>query len=401
MLSRAHVQAALQAKRADFAGYEQRTHQLREQYAQALAWYQRQAAPAVEAQLGALAEVSIAQPGARPTAERQAGRSAILPFGPRWNNHEEARAWALGVLEGVTTVAVDGSQITPSPDFSVPVGAVQVGWFANPHVADQPYVKDLAFEVLAPPDLAPDQDDAASAWGFPDLLVNLRRFELECEQLMRAMRRLAGEGARGVCFFDGSLAISFAAQLRPELRARYIEAVVALLNVSEETRVPLVGFVDSSYANDLTAMLGHLCALPGGRRYPDSALLREGMRWGDRSEALVCARDDRLFDELPAARYYQRLVFTYLKTTAENAPARLDLPLWVLEAGLLDWVTDVVRAECVVGTGYPYAVETADAVAVITMEDRERFYQLCQEFLAESGIALRYARKAQSKYVRR
>ena len=32
------------------------------------------------------------------------------------------------------------------------------------------------------------------------------------------------------------------------------------------------------------------------------------------------------------------------------------------------------------GNGYPYAVETADAVAVITMQDRERFYRLLQEF---------------------
>ena len=35
--------------------------------------------------------------------------------------------------------------------------------------------------------------------------------------------------------------------------------------------------------------------------------------------------------------------------------------------GLLERVVDVVRAECVAGTGYPYAMETADALAVITL----------------------------------
>ncbi len=62
---------------------------------------------------------------------------------------------------------------------------------------------------------------------------------------------------------------------------------------------------------------------------------------------------------------------------------------------------DVVRAECVVGNGYPYAVETADAVAVITMQDRERFYRVFQEFVEKEGLPLRFSRKAVSKTKRR
>ena len=57
-----------------------------------------------------------------------------------------------------------------------------------------------------------------------------------------------------------------------------------------------------------------------------------------------------------------------------------------------------MRAECVVGTGYPYAlVETADAVAVLTMQDRERFYRLFQEFEEWERLPLRFSRKAASK----
>ena len=62
---------------------------------------------------------------------------------------------------------------------------------------------------------------------------------------------------------------------------------------------------------------------------------------------------------------------------------------------------DIVRAECVVGNGYPYAVETADAVAVITMQDRERFYRLLQEFAEKEGLPLRFSRKSVSKQGRR
>jgi hypothetical protein len=100
-------------------------------------------------------------------------------------------------------------------------------------------------------------------------------------------------------------------------------------------------------------------------------------------------------------RYYERVAFCLLKTTADNPPARLDLPAWLLDEGILDEVIDVVRAECVVGTGYPYAIETADAVAVITMADRERFYRAFQEFLAGLDVPVRYSRKAFSKRGRR
>jgi hypothetical protein len=55
----------------------------------------------------------------------------------------------------------------------------------------------------------------------------------------------------------------------------------------------------------------------------------------------------------------------------------------------------------VVGGGYPYAVETADALAVISHADRERFYSLFEQFAQQSGLALVQARKAASKGSRR
>jgi hypothetical protein len=100
-------------------------------------------------------------------------------------------------------------------------------------------------------------------------------------------------------------------------------------------------------------------------------------------------------------KYYGRVCLLYLKTTADGPPARLDVPRWLLEAGQLDRVLDVVRAESVVGNGYPYAVETADAVAVITAQDRERFYRAFQEFAEKEGLPLRFSRKATSKQGRR
>ena len=335
----------------------------------------------------------VAWPGARPTDEHGIYPNPIIPFAQRWSNHSEARAWARETLLGTACFAVDGSQITPSRDFSIPVGAVQVGWFDNPHLAGGTYTKDVRFEVLAPDELG---EDVSEALGFPDWRVNLRRFELECDTLVDYMLRSAGCEPKPLCFFDGSLVISFAAQMRPSRQARYVDAIEGILDASTETGVPIVGFVDSSRARDLVSMLGNLISRPDSALVTDAALLNPRMSWGDRSQAYLCARDDAL-----ERKYYDRVAFLYLKTSVDAPPARLDFPTWLLERGELNRVVDLVRAEAVVGNGYPYALEAADALAVITMQDRERFYRAFQEFAASAEVPLRYARKALSKRQRR
>ena len=373
MFHRERVIAALEAKQDRFAGYEIALSDALAAYEAALGELEGLNRAEIEARLA-----GVPWPGARPTAEHDQ-YGLIVPFNPAkgrpsqhsWNNHQQARAWARDVLSGVPTVAVDGSQITPSRDFSVPVGAVQIGWFVNPHDGDQRYVKELSFEVLAPDELAdPDEE----VLGFPDWRINAHRFIQECEKLIELMRAARNASVKPVCLFDGSLVVSFAQQMLPERQRLYVEPVMALLAASEECGVPLVGYVDTSYANDLAAMLDALTGRQTHRRISDGALVRSRMKWGDRTAAYVCARDDKVLP-VDGLKYYDRVCFVYLKTTADRPPARLDLPRWLLEAGELEHTVDVVRAECVVGNGYPYAVETADAVAVITMQDRDRFYR--------------------------
>ena len=392
MFHRERVIAALEAKAHRFAGYEVELNDAIGAYEQSLAKLAGLSRAEVEARLA-----GVPWPGARPTAEHDQHPGIVVPFGRTWANHEQARAWAREVLAGVPTVAVDGSQITPSKDISVPVGAVQIGWFINPHDRDQHYIKDITFEVLAPDELADEDEEAL---GFPDWRVNAQRFIGECERLIEVMQAARHAAVRPVCFFDGSLIVSFVQHMLPERQRRYVEAVMALLETSEQCRVPLVGYVDTSYANDLAAMLDTLTGRQTRQRISDGALLRSRMQWGDRTAAYICARDDRV-TPVGGSKYYDRVCFVYLKTTADGPPARLDLPRWLLEAAELERTLDAVRAECVVGNGYPYAVETADAVAVITMQDRERFYRVFQEFAEKQSVPLLFGRKAISKTRRR
>jgi NurA domain len=79
----------------------------------------------------------------------------------------------------------------------------------------------------------------------------------------------------------------------------------------------------------------------------------------------------------------------------------LEIPLWIQEQGLLDEVIDLIRAEVIVGNGYPYVLESADAAAVITSRDRDAFYAIFQKFAEEQSLQLKISQKAVSKNRRR
>ena len=337
-------------------------------------------------------------PGALPTAELDAADALCIPFEQRWANHTEARRWAMAVLQERPTAAVDGSQIPPSKDFSVPLGAVQIGWYVNYHVPGGRYEKDLYFEVLPPQDLGDEEGDG----DFPDWRVNQRRFVLECDRLVALMSRFADVPAadRPLCFFDGSFIVSFAGQIRPDRAAPYLDAVQALLAASKVCATPLVGFVDSSGSRD-GVMLVNTTVGPPFMSISDGALLAPLLpNWGDRSPFFICARNDMLSTN-GKAPFYKEVAFCYIRLSAERPPARIEMPRWLFDSGQAEVIVDCVRAECVVGNGYPYVIETADAVAVLQQADRDHFYALFQQFAEKQGLAFRVSRKRLSKQARR
>ncbi len=403
MFVRSRVINALEAKKAHFSHYQGAVHERAIRFDEALVSIASLTQAEIEARLEA---TGVTRPGALPTHEQDQTHTVVIRFDAQWNTHEEARAWAKHVLQGQPTFAADGSQIPHSRDFSIPVAAIQIGWFENPHSRSQPYLKDLSFEVLTPDELATYEENAEtsdptfSGSTFPGILVNLRRFQGECQRMITYMLERATHDPKPLCFFDGSLTLSFARHLSPQLRQEYLKSIVDMLRTSQTTGVPLVGYVDGSYARDLITMLSLVSGMPMPAHLNDGMLLQPHMRWGDRSQVYWCARDDEV---LPLYEtQVGRIAFAYLKASATAPPARVELPGWLLEDHTkLERIFDLIRAECVVGNGYPYVLETADAVAVISAEDRQRFYTVFQQFAEKEGLMLRYSRKARSKAIRR
>jgi NurA domain len=346
--------------------------------------------------------------------EEGGGRVAVA-FARRWRSHEEARAWAAGVLGGRVTFAADGSQIYPGRETSLPVAAIQVASFENPHTPEGTYTKEAQFRIITPPELL----EGDRAYESPEQVVGVRRFELEARTICEFLERRRGWRERGerapVAFLDGTLLISSRRQNAEILFAKsYAAALVELVNLSRETEVPVVGYIDHSYAPDVRDALEALDpALPRSRAYdaqvlrasaPDGAASSSAApllsAWGDRTIFWHCRRPN-LADGFYDARGNPLVGFVYLQTTVPGNPARLDVPVWVYEAGLLEEVLDAARAECVVGNGYPYVIETADAAAAMTGRDREQFLRAMQEFAEEHRFDFRVSRKPLSKSRRR
>lgn len=316
----------------------------------------------------------------------------VIPFNLTWQSREQSLTWVRDRLTGISTFAVDGSQIYPSKDLSVPIALVQIGWFENPHLPTGDYEKDIALDIMTPSDLK-----VGESGDLGDRQVNFRRFQMEIDRLVQYMEEHAN---REDClvFFDGSLVGTFADAFDRDLKLRYVQCLLTLLRTSQTCRVPLVGYVDTSRARDLVAMLQTLFQLSESPIVSDAGLVNKVMEWGDRTPLFRCDRTG-ILEHYEEQR--DQIAFTYLKTTREGYPARLEIPVWMQEAGLVDRVVDWVRGEVIVGSGYPYVIETADQTAVLQTEDRQAFYRILQDWAEEVDLNLRLSRKMVSKVRRR
>ena len=340
--------------------------------------------------------------GACPAEEFDDCEKFSFPFGESWSNHEEARNWAFQILQKRTTFAADGSQLFFEREVSLPVAAIQIGWFENPHDENKSYKKNAEFRVLAPEDLMlPDEP------YIQETIVGLRRFEAEIDKVSEFLVSKKDWQKNGepmpLAFYDNTLLLSIAVSSK-DFEEDFIGKLVDLVKLSRETKVPLVGYVDRSYARDLMTMLEIASGEKRSslRTLDDASILHAATlkNWGDRTP--FCYSRRRGLDAFIDPRTEKSIVgFVYLQTTADNVPARLDFPAWIYEEGFLAEIIDVIRAECVIGLGYPYALETADQTAVITLRDREVFLQALQGFAKENNLNLRVSRKSASKGRRR
>jgi hypothetical protein len=376
-LKPSQIHEILNTKRQEFSAFSQETGRLLKQYRAVLARLEPEEA-ALREQLQELP----ADIGARLLEPLGESTNGVIPSKLVWQSREQSLSWVRDRLTGITTFAVDGSQIYPGKDLSIPIALVQIGWFENLHLPTGGYEKDIEVDVMTPVDLQVGSGESA------DGRVNMRRFEMETQKLISYMKANANR-TDCLVFLDGSLVVTFADRFDEESRQFYVDCALALVRASEKYRVPLVAYVN---------MLQRLFELPEAQSIHDAQILNKYMEWGDRTPFFLCQRHGILerYDN-----HRHRIAFTYLKTTQENYPARLEMPLWMIEAEIGDRIVDWVRGEVIIGGGYPYVIETADQTAVLKVEDRQVFFRILQDWAEQEELSLRFSRKMVSKVRRR
>jgi NurA domain len=386
MLNIQKVEAALGRLRDDLSSYQAESGHDRRAVRQALEQFKAESFEVVMNRLG------DAWDGAAPTAEWRQYPDFRVPFESAWVNHEQAREWAHRHILGQTTFAVDGSQIKAARDYSLPVAMVQIGWFENQHTPQGRYEKDSRLEVIPPHQLYVRGEVS-------DQAVDLIRTRLELGRIAEYIEQRAGSEPAPIIFYDGPLLLSFAERLR-ETKSEYIRELMRVLNLAGAARLPIIGYIDSSQAHDLVEMLARFYQLDlSGSGLSDGALLRESLRMGERTPVMLSRRPG--IQQEYAEPWRTELAFVYLKMSEQAMPARIEFPLWMYREGLLERALDIIRAEVIIGNGYPYCIETADVTALLTQQDRDYFYRIFQAFMEKHGWDWQLRSKTRSKQRRR
>lgn len=337
--------------------------------------------------------------GARTTPDVDKHAGFCVSFDQTWTSRKEAQAWAHDQLKDQAVVAVDGSQLPPERGMSMLIGAVQIGYYYNDPLARR-FAEAQEFALILPEGPTVDAARQDQELGFGQQIAQ-QRFVRECAKLLELAQEL---DHIPVCFFDNTFIVSYIQHLDPDNARVHLDTVQAMLAASRAGQTPIVGYVDTSYSRDLTHMLDIL--EPGLLETPmtDAALLHGLLpHWGDRTPFLQCARKDAVSREQPASFYYADVGFVYMRTDRQSHPTRIEVPMWVYEAGRLEEVLNVVRAQCIYGDfHYPSALALADRNAVLTRQDRAQFYDWLKHYMnAELDYRVHRAAKANSKRMTR
>ncbi len=243
--------------------------------------------------------------------------------------NEKSRKWAIKVLKGLRVVGVDGSQIKPLREFGIPIGAVQVAAYSVDHGFGKWNVNYLS-KILK-----------------LEENVDVVRYSMEMYMLKKKM------DGKSYLFYDGSFSPSFAKELNPKICKIYLESARKVLKNSEETKTPVFGYTDRSYAKDIAKSFG--------LDVYDTFLL-EGMDFASYTEPMESGN----------------LCYSYVKFSP-SLPSRIEFPCWMLKK--FNSFIKIVFAECLLGStfAYPFVLERAHKYAVISEKERRTIVEMIKK----------------------
>lgn len=303
-----------------------------------------------------------------------------------FDSHESSFKWAEDILDHKRVTAIDGSQIYPMKEVGIQISVIQVAYFSNPHTTVKINPRDAEVRIITPEDFKQSSSDIQLSRNY----VDAQRFRFECNMVSQLMDKYPGT----VFFFDGTLIPTFARVHGATLYNAQVSALNKLISKSEETHSPLVGYIDNSYAHDLFRMFSLLMSgIDKDFRYSDASLIVSYLKnFGDYTPIHICRRE--------GTQDSNSICFTYMKTD-QMRPSRLEFPKWMIEERVLNEVMDIIRAETIIGNGYPYSLDSAHDEAILKMRDKDVLISLLQKFAKDHNLKFHFSIKALKKRKRR
>ncbi len=290
------------------------------------------------------------------------------------------------LIQALTILAADGSQINPDRHDALPIGLINtavIRYRANSGASPQIVT---ATTLLDPDDFSLDNS------GLNEDRIALQRDVAERELLAAEAEKTPPEFTV-IALTDGPLELF---TLRQALagQQQYIDRYRSALQVLFQRRALLAGYIDRPRADLVIRMLelaGRETDGSEGSSYPlvDDSLLFSGLlEPGERSAVFgLNSRSNRELDEAV------RFSFFYLNCGERHHPqiARVEIPAWVavdqealnnLHACLLS------QAQITAGVAYPYILHRAHECAVVSVAEKERIQNLMLREFAAQGMPL-------------
>ena len=250
-------------------------------------------------------------------------------------------------------------------------------------------------------------------------LLGIKRSVEECRLLAERAGELEAD-LPVVALLDGSLILwSLAGQVYPDFVIRellvdgFLKCFDKLRELGRNRQLAVASYISFPRSTDVVNAL-RLAICP--HQPVDCDHYCPGKFEGRECDAVAGLLDRDLFTRLltPGERsaifsscssvvekYYgvHGINFFYIKLDGEIA--RVEIPLWVAEdKKLLELVHSAILDQCRRGLGYPVALGEAHEKAVVTGADREQFWGLVEQTLAEDRMWLESSAKQQSKRTR-
>jgi len=321
--------------------------------------------------------------------------------------------------DDLIVLASDGSHIDVDRHqsahcFLINIGVAKLQYGRNPDAqlfsVPSLYFKDNEVAIISPD---------GQQTPIEGQLLGVKRSVEECRILVEQMAEMNAELPL-VALLDGSLILwGLTGQTYPDfvVHELLVESFLKYLNelkeLSQSRQMAVASYISFPRSTDVVNALrlavcpyelvdcdrncgrkfdGRECDVFGGLL--DRELFARLLAPGERS-AVFSSRSSVVL------KYYgaQKVNFFYIRLNGEVV--RVEVPLWVAEdEKLVGLVHSAILDQCQRGLGYPVALSEAHEQAVVTGADREQFWWLVEQVLAEDKIILESSAKLQSKRTR-